>query len=112
MWRPRRQDRPTCSWPTCPTSPAPLVPDLPVAASYEPAGALDGGADGLDLIRRLLPDLPAVLAPAGAAMLEIGGDQDELMAMIVSELLPDWSCTIHPDLSGSPRVAELVRAHD
>ena len=44
-----------------PYVPAPIDPDLPVAASYEPALALDGGEDGLTLLRRLLPGLPDVL---------------------------------------------------
>ena len=38
-----------------PYIPAAMMPDLPVAASFEPAIALDGGPDGLDVIRRLLP---------------------------------------------------------
>jgi release factor glutamine methyltransferase len=92
-----------------PYIPAAMVPDLPVAASYEPVGALDGGPDGLDVIRRLLPRAPEVLAPGGAALLEIGGDQAAAMRAAVAEALPDWSCTIHADLSGSPRVAQLER---
>ena len=42
-----------------------------MATSFEPPGALDGGPDGLDLIRRLLPSLPGALDIAGAALLEI-----------------------------------------
>ena len=51
------------------------VPRLAVAASFEPASALDGGPDGLDVVRRLLDGLDAVLAPGGQALLEIGADQ-------------------------------------
>ena len=40
-----------------------VVPTLPVAASFEPEVALDGGADGLALIARLLVRLPEVMAP-------------------------------------------------
>ena len=85
------------------------VPALPVAASFEPLVALDGGADGLALIRRLLAGLADALAPAGAALLEIGSDQVEPMTQATAALLPGWSCAIHPDLSGSPRVAQLER---
>jgi release factor glutamine methyltransferase len=92
-----------------PYVPAAMVPDLPVAASFEPAGALDGGPDGLDVIRRLLPRAPEVVAPGGAVLLEIGGDQAPLMRAAAAEALPGWSCTVHPDLSGSPRVALLER---
>jgi release factor glutamine methyltransferase len=93
-----------------PYIPSAVMPELPIAASFEPRLALDGGPDGLDVVRRLLPRLPESLAPSGAALLEIGGDQAELMKHSAAESLPGWSCTIHPDLSGSPRVAQLERA--
>ena len=38
---------------------------------HEPALALDGGADGLDVVRRLLADAPTHLAPGGGLMLEL-----------------------------------------
>lgn len=91
-----------------PYIPSGTLPDLPVAASFEPRLALDGGPDGLDLIRRLLGALPAALAPTGSALLEIGADQGELLATAVAEALPGWSARIHPDLSGLPRVAEIL----
>lgn len=42
---------------------------------HEPRAALDGGADGLDLIRRLVADAPRVLRPGGRIFMEIGFDQ-------------------------------------
>lgn len=93
-----------------PYIPAAMLPELPVAASFEPVQALDGGPDGLDIIRRLLPRLPHAVAPGAAALLEIGGDQERAMTAAAAEALPDWSCAIHPDLSGSSRVAQLERA--
>lgn len=101
---PRAVDLLLANLPYIPTG---TMPDLPVAASFEPARALEGGPDGLDVIRRLLPDLPSIVAPAGAALLEIGGDQDEALSKAVAAVLPGWSCTVHADLSGSPRVAQL-----
>ncbi len=91
-----------------PYIPSGTVPELPVAASFEPRLALDGGPDGLDLVRRLLRALPAVLGPTGAALLEIGADQDQLIAAAVAEALPGWSVRTNPDLSGQPRVAEVL----
>jgi release factor glutamine methyltransferase len=41
----------------------------------EPLLALDGGDDGLDLVRTLVADAPAVLGPGGALVLEIGEGQ-------------------------------------
>lgn len=42
---------------------------------HDPVLALDGGADGLDLIRRLVCDAPRAMAPGGLLALEIGHDQ-------------------------------------
>jgi release factor glutamine methyltransferase len=58
--------------------------------SFEPRSALDGGPDGLDLVRRLLDRLPDALATDGVAYLEIGADQGELVMTAVARHLPDW----------------------
>jgi release factor glutamine methyltransferase len=83
------------------------IPGLPKAASFEPVLALDGGPDGLRLIARLLDELPQRLAPGGAALLEIGGDQEAGMLDLVGERLPGWDLEIERDLGGLPRVAIL-----
>lgn len=80
---------------------------LPRAAAFEPPVALDGGVDGLALIGRLLDLLPTVLDAEGAAMLEIGGDQEGDLRGLVAERLPAWACTVELDLGGLPRVAVL-----
>jgi release factor glutamine methyltransferase len=41
----------------------------------EPLAALDGGRDGLDVIRRLIHDAPPLLSPSGALALEVGAGQ-------------------------------------
>ena len=48
---------------------------MPADVRSEPALALDGGADGLDLVRRLVADAPPLLAPGGVLALEIGDGQ-------------------------------------
>jgi release factor glutamine methyltransferase len=83
-----------------------LAPEL----SFEPRQALDGGADGLDLIRRLLDHLPTSLAVDGVALLEIGADQGDAIRREVEARLPDWRCTVKPDLAGQPRLARIERA--
>jgi release factor glutamine methyltransferase len=88
---------------------ADVVPTLPIAASFEPIVALDGGADGLALIGRLLARLPEALAPGGVAMLEIGSDQADEMVLLAARALPGWSCQIEPDLADHPRVAVIRR---
>jgi len=92
-----------------PYIPSADVDMLPVAASFEPRVALDGGQDGLDVVRRLLAALPAALAPAGTALLEIGFDQGHALEVDVASLPGAWSCRIETDLSGHPRLAWVER---
>ena len=85
------------------------VDRLPVAASFEPRAALDGGPDGLDVIRGLLARLPRVLRPDGVAVLEIGSDQSQRVVAAVTATMPGWRCEIIADLAGLPRVARIER---
>jgi release factor glutamine methyltransferase len=92
-----------------PYIPAGDIEGLPIAASFEPRLALDGGPDGLDLVRRLLAALPVVLAPGGSALLEIGYDQGPAVEAVVTGLAGKWDCRIQADLSGRPRLAHVER---
>ena len=47
---------------------------------HEPRFTTDGGADGLDLIRRVAADAPRWLGPAGSVLVETGEDQAEEVA--------------------------------
>jgi release factor glutamine methyltransferase len=91
-----------------PYIPSDVVPTLPVAASFEPREALDGGPDGLAVVRRLLDLLPDRVTPGGAALLEIGADQGAAIHADAAARLPGWDARVEPDLSGRPRVAVLV----
>jgi len=93
-----------------PYIPSGEIERLPVAASFEPRTALDGGPAGLDVIRRLLAALPDALAPQGTALLEIGFDQGAAVERAVGELPAAWTCRIRADLSGRPRLAVVERA--
>jgi release factor glutamine methyltransferase len=92
-----------------PYIPAGEVDRLPIAASFEPRLALDGGPDGLDLVRRLIAALPVALRPAGSALLEIGYDQGPALETLVAALPGEWECRIQADLSGKPRLAHVER---
>lgn len=83
--------------------------DLGPAIAFEPRLALDGGPDGLGLVRRLLGELPRVLALDGLALLEIGSDQATAALSAAETALPRWPATVHRDLAGLPRVLELER---
>ncbi len=84
--------------------------DLQAPVQYEPRLALDGGADGLDLIDAMLQRLPNVLLPGGIALLEIGADQGETAASRIAERLPAWPARVERDLAGLPRIAVIERA--
>jgi len=86
------------------------IDGLPVAASFEPRAALDGGPDGLSVIRRLLDALPGSLVDGGVALLEIGFDQGPAVNAAVASLAGSWSSAVQSDLSGRPRLARVERS--
>ncbi len=82
----------------------------PEVRDHEPALALDGGPDGLDLVRRLLGQVrePGVLAGRGAVYLEIGFDQGEAVrALMTAAGLQDVA--VRQDASGHPRIVRGFR---
>jgi release factor glutamine methyltransferase len=85
------------------------IDGLPIAASFEPRAALDGGEDGLAVVRALLERLPDVLADDGVALFEIGADHGETAPTAVAELMPDWRTSVAPDLTGLPRILRVER---
>ena len=76
----------------------------------EPRLALDGGADGLELIRRLIAELPRLLRPGGVALLEFGDGQGDGVARLADGLGLGWRVAIRGDLSGRARMAEIRRS--
>jgi release factor glutamine methyltransferase len=79
-----------------------LMPDV---ALYEPASALDGGADGYDAYRTIILRLGSLLAPDGLAVLELGAGQ----ANYVGELAgaAGFTARFHRDLAGIERAISL-----
>ncbi|HEY7949051.1 MAG TPA: HemK/PrmC family methyltransferase [Acidimicrobiales bacterium] len=47
---------------------------------YEPKMALDGGVDGLDLVRRVVASAARLLRPGGWIVIELGGAQDQTLS--------------------------------
>ena len=92
-----------------PYIPSGEIESLPIAASFEPRLALDGGTDGLTIVRRLLEALPSALVANGTALLEIGFNQDMAVEAAVEALPGAWHCRIHADLTGRPRLAHVER---
>jgi release factor glutamine methyltransferase len=75
--------------------------------AYEPRLALDGGGDGLEIYRRLLPQLPAHLQRGAVALMEIGDGQEEAVVGLAQETLPGLPVRVWPDDSGWARVVEI-----
>ena len=57
----------------------------PEVRDYEPRLALDGGPDGLDAYRTLVPEILRVLKPRGLFAVEIGYDQKEAVEALFRE---------------------------
>jgi release factor glutamine methyltransferase len=70
----------------------------------EPAGALDGGDDGLDLIRRIVAGAPRCLVPGGLLALEIGDRQGPAVHSLL-EGAGYGSVRIERDLARHDRLA-------
>jgi release factor glutamine methyltransferase len=58
----------------------------PEARDHEPTVALDGGADGLDILRRVIAGAPEWLAPGGSLLFESSEDQAPGIAGSVARL--------------------------
>jgi release factor glutamine methyltransferase len=87
----------------------PYIPTRAIAGlavevrDFDPLAALDGGADGLDAYRALIPQAAALLAPGGALVVESGQGQ----APQIEALMTAANLTVHvqpkADLAGIPR---------
>lgn len=83
------------------------LPDLQrEVRDHEPRLALEAGADGLAVIRRLLQQAPSVLAANGYLLFEIGFDQGDTVKQLIDETC--WEVLeIHQDLQAIPRTVAL-----
>jgi len=86
-----------------PYLPSGILPSLPREVfAFEPRQALDGGPDGMEVIRRLLTTAPAALRPGGRLVLEIGEEQvAPLAAVMTAAGFVDVAA--RDDLRGVPR---------
>ncbi len=70
---------------------------------HEPRSALDGGGDGLDIIRNVVQDAGIVLKNGGMLVLEIGDDQGaEVISLMKESGFSD--AAVKQDLTGRERV--------
>ena len=80
----------------------------PRVARFEPRSALDGGPDGLAVIRRLVPQAAAALRPGGLLAMEIGESQGPpVLALLRGHGFVEP--TLRRDLAGHDRLVRGVR---
>lgn len=85
-----------------PYIPSDVLEGLEPEVRHEPRLALDGGSDGLDLLRRLAASAPA-LVPGGWLLLEIGCGQAEAVAGLLNDA-GAMEVAAEKDLAGIERV--------
>ena len=90
-----------------PYVPTLAIPSLPQDVRHDPLVALDGGLDGLLVIRRLLRQATACLRPHGIVVLEVGEGQ---AAQLRREFDTAWAaCEVVRDDPGVERVIVFRR---
>ena len=80
---------------------------------YEPIKSLDGGEDGLSIVRKLLKALPSKVAAGGLALIEISPVHAQKAESAARESVPNASVSLLRDLSGLYRALriELASSH-
>lgn len=76
---------------------------------HEPRSALDGGPDGLDVIRRLIAGAPQYLVPQGKLLIEISGEQADAVTQLLAANGRYDDIAVLKDLAKQPRVVRAVR---
>jgi release factor glutamine methyltransferase len=90
-----------------PYIPAPDLASLMAeVVDHEPRRALDGGQDGYDAYRTILPRLKHNLEPEGVAILELGIGQATCVAYLAREA--DLDTSLRVDLAKIPRAMVLT----
>jgi len=82
----------------------------PEVRDFEPRSALDGGTDGLDCYREIVPYLEHLLAPNGIAVFEIGmGQQRDVESIVTGSNLQ--VAGVKEDMAGIPRCIVITCNH-
>lgn len=74
---------------------------------HEPALALFGGKDGLDIYRRLAKELPLIMHSHSRVFLEIGFQQGQAVKQLMEEAFPNRTVQVIQDMSGKERMIQV-----
>jgi release factor glutamine methyltransferase len=75
--------------------------------AFEPRVALDGGEDGLMVMRHLLRQIESRATRGAVAFLEISEEQGKSARELAQQILPRARVALHQDLEGLDRVIEI-----
>jgi release factor glutamine methyltransferase len=92
-----------------PYIPTDRIPTLQPEIHWEPQQALDGGPDGLDLIRRLLAQAPDKLKEHGIILLELDPEQVPAVEELARQLFPEAETSVEKDLAQHDRIFVINR---
>ena len=92
-----------------PYIPSTRISSLQPEVQKEPRSALDGGADGLDLVRRLLTQAAAKLKEHGVILLEMDPEQIPVVEELARIYFPEASITVEQDLARQDRILAINR---
>jgi release factor glutamine methyltransferase len=98
-----------CITANLPYVPAEQIPGPPDPLAFEPRLALDGGADGLELYRRLLHRVPERLAREGALLMEAAPPTIAALAALTRAALPEAKVEVVADAGGLARLVVARR---
>ena len=73
----------------------------------EPDIALDGGPEGLDVIRRFITLAPSYLAPGGKILMEIEENQGMAALSLALDQFSEARIHLHQDFSGRDRILDI-----
>ena len=92
-----------------PYIPTDRIPTLQPEVQKEPRLALDGGPDGLDLVRRLLTQAEDKLKDHGIILLELDPEQVPIVQELALKHFPDGSTSVEQDLARLDRILAIHR---
>ncbi|WP_233024552.1 peptide chain release factor N(5)-glutamine methyltransferase [Rhodopseudomonas boonkerdii] len=87
----------------------PYIPSADIASldievrDHDPLRALDGGSDGFDAYRIIVPEAAHLLCPGGTLVVEVGHDQSETVAGLMTAAGLTLPCPPKADLGGVRR---------
>ncbi|MCG2725485.1 MAG: peptide chain release factor N(5)-glutamine methyltransferase [Elusimicrobia bacterium] len=90
-----------------PYIPSTVIGNLDEEVQFEPKMALDGGMDGLKIVKEIIKEAPKILLKGGRVFLEIEENQSGILPSLINKEI--WSeIVFHKDYNNKQRFLELV----